>query len=186
MNSRVFFTARIRRMGKAMFSQVSVRSHQGAGGGVSQSKVLSQVSGPRSFPRGVAQSQVLSKISGPRFFEGGTQTCGWVLQSWLGGGLPQSWTEQDCGTAPARTGLGYPPPWSGQDWGTPPTQHRTRVTPPLSKDRRASTCYAAGGMPLAVTQEDFLIYELFLYFMAQNFYRMYTGLCSRYKGNCYL
>ena len=39
--------------------------------------------------------------------------------------------------------LGYPPTMSG--WGYPP--------PPTI----ASTCYAAGGMPLAFTQEDFLV-----------------------------
>ena len=40
-------------------------------------------------------------------------------------------------------GLGYPPGW---DWGTP-------LHP---RDRRASTCYAAHSMPLAVRQEDYL------------------------------
>ena len=41
------FAARIGRIGKAMFSQVSVRSHPR---GVPLSQVLSQVSGPSSFP----------------------------------------------------------------------------------------------------------------------------------------
>ena len=40
-----------------------------------------------------------------------------------------------------RTGLGYPPP-------PPPRQ---------KQNSRASTCYAAGGTPLGVTQEDFLV-----------------------------
>ena len=56
----------------------------------------------------------------------------------------------NCVTGNSRIDKGtlvYPPPptW---DWGTP------------LGDRRASTCYAAGGMPLAVTQEDFLVFIL--------------------------
>ena len=55
-------TARIRRMGKALFSQVSVR------GGGTQSEVLCQVSGPSSFLRGVPQAQVISLVSDSRSF----------------------------------------------------------------------------------------------------------------------
>ena len=53
---------------------------------------------------------------------------------------------------PTKTELGYPPPLqSGQDWGT--------NLPTPGQDSRMSTCYAAGGMPLAVTQGDFLIHN---------------------------
>ena len=41
----------------------------------------------------------------------------------------------------------------------------TGVLPPFTPRRqnsRASTCYAAGGMSLAVTQEDFLMYEIII------------------------
>ena len=38
--------------------------------------------------------------------------------------------------------------------GVPPAG--TRVPPP-PRDRRASTCYAPGGISLEVTQEDFLV-----------------------------
>ena len=79
--------------GKVMFSQVCVRS-QGGGGGVPQSHVLSQVTGPRSF---LGDTPVLAR--------------------------------------------GVPHPWPG--------------------DSRASTCYTARGMPLAITQEDFLFLRNF-------------------------
>ena len=54
-------TARIRRMGKVIFSQGSARSH----------------------PRGVPKSQVLSQVSGLRSFPGGTP-----VLAWRGGGVP--------------------------------------------------------------------------------------------------
>ena len=81
----------------------------------------------------------------------------------------------DCGEVPSvpltRTGLvplgqvlmvggskHTPPPPPGLDgggggtWGTPP--------PPIRQSSIASTCYAAGGVPLALTQEDFLVFYL--------------------------
>ena len=66
------------------------------------------------------------------------------------GGVPsQVWM---VGGTPARSGwlgwyLGYPPP-ARSGWGTPPPQTISI----------ASTCYAADGMPLAFTQEDFLVH----------------------------
>ena len=61
--------------------------------------------------------------------------------------LPPPQPGQDWGI-PTRTVLGY---WDWgtslrQDWGTPP---------PPRQNSRASTCYVAGGMPLAFMQEDF-------------------------------
>ena len=73
---------------------------------------------------------------------------GTLSQVWVGiphsrsGGHPQSKT--GWGTPPSKTGWGYPPP-SKTGWGTPS---------PISK---ASTCYVAGSVPLAFTQEDFLV-----------------------------
>ena len=81
---------------------------------------------------------------------------------------------------PTRPGLGYPPHnrdttevppplQPGQYWGTPlartglvyPTAPLTRTglghSPTPRQNSSASTCYAEGGMPLAVTQEDFLV-----------------------------
>ena len=75
---------------------------------------------------------------------------------------------------PIRTGWGYPS--THQDWIGVPTTHwgwlevTTPLPPPLRTGRgypapsgldgqssRASTCYMASGMPLAFTQEDFLL-----------------------------
>ena len=55
----------------------------------------------------------------------------------LGWGTPQPWMGY-----PRGPGMGYPP---NLGWDTPP--------PPGI----GSTCYVAGGMPLAFTQEDFLV-----------------------------
>ena len=55
-----------------------------------------------------------------------------------GGGVPKVPTGQ------VWCGGGYP----GTGWGT---------LPPIRQSSIASTCYAAGGMPLAFTQEDFLV-----------------------------
>ena len=88
-------------------------------------------------------------------------------QVWLGG-YPMGWgTPPDLrwstlpdlgwGTPPPDLGWGTPPPNLG--WGTPP-RPGTGYPPPPSI---ASTCYgyAAGGMPLAFTQEDFLVFVYF-------------------------
>ena len=58
------------------------------------------------------------------------------------------------GTLLSRTGWGTPPSKTG--WGKylPPVQDWMGYPPPVSK---ASTCYAAGGVPLPFTQEDFLV-----------------------------
>ena len=99
-------TARIRRVGKVIFSQVCPFTR---GGGLPQSQVLSQVSGPRSF---------LGGTPSPRFF-------------------PRSLLP-----VPFPAGVPLPP----------------------RQNSRSSTCYAAGGMPLVVTQEDFLVFYLFCKF----------------------
>ena len=59
-----------------------------------------------------------------------------------------------------RTGV-PPPPVLGLGYSPPPTLAGSGVPPPHSLPRRqnnrASTCYTAGGMPLAVMQENFLV-----------------------------
>ena len=62
------------------------------------------------------------------------------IQDWMG--YPQTGWD----TALSKTGWGTPSP-SKTGWGTPP---------PISK---ASSCYSAGGVPLAFTQEDFLVID---------------------------
>ena len=72
-------------------------------------------------------------------------------------GIPQPWPGQD--GVPTRPGQDrVPPPGqvrmrypTARDWGTP---HR-------GQNSRASTCYAAGGMPLAFRQDDFLVWTYF-------------------------
>ena len=75
---------------------------------------------------------------------------------------PYGWWGVPCGTLPYRTGWGTPS-WDymelhplGLDGGTPapPPPHRRQSS-------RASTCYAAGGLPPAFTQENFLVWHRF-------------------------
>ena len=57
---------------------------------------------------------------------------------------------------------GTPPTRSG--WGTPLTRSGCGNPPPnqvwIRQSSIASTCYAAGGVPLAFTQEDFLVFTV--------------------------
>ena len=61
---------------------------------------------------------------------------------------------------PPGPGMGYLPPDMG--WGTPQdlgwgTTPQTWDGVPPRQVRIVNTCYAEGGMPLAFTQEDFLV-----------------------------
>ena len=80
--------------------------------------------------------------STPSQVQGGTPSQVWMgysLSRTVRGTLPHSGLDE----------VPPPPPPSRTGWGTPP---------PLSGDSSiASTCYMAGGMPLAFTQEDFLV-----------------------------
>ena len=79
----------------------------------------------------------------------------------LGPGTPQTWDQ-----VPLQTWDQVPPPtW---DWVTPWTWDWVPPTPTLDLEpgtppptSTASTCYAAGGVPLAFTQEDFLVQSFF-------------------------
>ena len=66
-----------------------------------------------------------------------------------GWGIPHSAYR---GVPYSRSEWGYPslPPSAG--WGTPPVRRQISI---------ASTCYTAGGVPLAFTQEDFLLNSVF-------------------------
>ena len=64
---------------------------------------------------------------------------------------------------PSRPGLGT---FHSLGWGTPQpgmgypsAQTWDGVPPPTRQSSIAITCYAAGGMPLAFTQEDFLVFS---------------------------
>ena len=121
------FTARIRRMGKVMFSQASVRSHPGEGG------TPPSRSDPRTGGTPHSPIQVRSQGGG-----GGA-----------GGGYPpQSRSDH-------RMGWGWGTPFFPPSRSDPRTEGGGYLPPPWS--RSACTFYAAGGMPLAFTQEDFLV-----------------------------
>ena len=107
-----------------------------------------------------------------RFRQGGTPSSWWGGYPILspGGGVPHP---VDWGYPIPGPGGGYPiqltvPPvqdWmryplSRTGWGTPPCPRLDGVPPPPVRRQSSiasSTCYVAGGMPLAFTQEDFLM-----------------------------
>ena len=69
---------------------------------------------------------------------------------WMG--YPPQWL--DGIPHPHHDWMGYPPPPTMTGWGTPPPP--PPPPPWFDPTSIASTCYTAGGMPLAFTQEDFL------------------------------
>ena len=88
-------------------------------------------------------------------------------QVWMMGGTPfQVWMVGDPGYPPPRPGLDGGVlhlrfGWWGGTWGTlPPTMRQSSI---------ASTCYAAGGVPLAFTQEDFLVIVVCSHFNLRNY-----------------
>ena len=126
-------TARILRMGMVLISQVC-----GCPQGGTPVPGSSLVSG---FPRGDPSSRFFPRSLVPGLFSGGTPVP-------AGGGT----LVLASGSTPERVGV--PPSW---DWGNPSWDWCT-PPPPKRQNSRASTCYVAGGMPLAVTQEDFLVF----------------------------
>ena len=90
--------------------------------------------------------------------DGGTLEYPLPIQDWMGYPPDLRW-----GYPPSKTGWGtphqqngVPPPPSKTGWGTPAPRQQNGVTPP-SPVSKASTWYAAGGVSLAFTQEDFLV-----------------------------
>ena len=184
-------TARIRRMGEGTVFSLFVSPHLRGGGypisGLGGGGVY-PISG---LGRGYPIPGLAGGVPHPRSGQGGTpsQVCSggtpwdgvppdlrWATpQTWdgvpppdLGWGTPcQVWGVPP-GTwdrvpppnlgrgTPPKPGMGYPPDLG---WGNPPGPG-TGYPP----SNIASTCYgyAAGGMPLAFTQEDFLVFDLSL------------------------
>ena len=144
------FTARIRKMGEGNIFSLCVSSHPGMGGYLHLPIGGGGVGGGYTIlPNG--GYSILPDGGTPSFLTGGTP-----IRSWLGeGGGEYTTSELDGGTLPLElefhsfigTGWGYPPMVGGGS--TPPPGGR--------QSSRVSTCYAAGGMPLAFTQEDFLV-----------------------------
>ena len=91
---------------------------------------------------------------------------GYPLPGLARGVPPQSWDGvppgPGMGYPSPRPGMGYPPrPGMGTppgfEMGYPPRPEMVRWGIPPRPISIASICYAAGGMPLAFTQEDFLV-----------------------------
>ena len=70
-------------------------------------------------------------------------------QVWMVGG---TWGTPSPGLDGGGGVPGVPPP-TRSGWGTPPPDQVW-----IRQNSIASTCYAAGGVPLAFTQEDFLVH----------------------------
>ena len=78
---------------------------------------------------------------------------GYPSQVWMGGyPIPGQYGYPP----PPRPGLDGVPPWPGLD-GVPPHHDWMGYPPTIRQSIIVSTCYAAGSMPLAFTQEDFLV-----------------------------
>ena len=147
------------------------------GGGVPQSGLDG---GEGGYP---SQVWMVEGSTPARSWWGGT-----LARSWWLGGYPGQVLMVGVVPRPGLDGGGYPryplarsgwwgvpgvPPyhvWMGYPltgWGTPMTGWSTPPTPPAMTGwgtpptSIASTCYAAGGMPLAFTQEDFLFASVF-------------------------
>ena len=73
-----------------------------------------------------------------------------------GGTQGTPWLGLDGGGYPGypHPGMEYPPTWDG-------------VPHPPRQSSIVSTCYAAGSMPLAFTQEDILVFQLDLQYLLQ-------------------
>ena len=112
--------------GRSCFQLVS--SHTSTGGGVPH---LVDGGYPHPSQLGGVPHPVLMGGGYPHLANGG-------YHHLTGGGTPP----------PIRTGWGIPPTLLGPDGGTPPPQI-------WSQSNSACTCYTAGDMPLAFTQEDF-------------------------------
>ena len=149
---------------EVMFSQVCVCST--FGGGYPVPGLGRGVPHPRSGQGGTPSQVWLVGVPHPR--------CGPHLvppprprSGWWGGtqGTPHTWDgvppyiDLEWGTLPSlpRPGMGTPLPLPHPDlrWGTPLPE--MGYPPPITQSSIASTCYAAGGVPLAFTQEDFLV-----------------------------
>ena len=158
---REIITARIRRRGKVLFT-VCLSVHISRG-------YPSQVWGgtpSQVWPGGYPIPGLGREVPHPRSECGGGYLGYSHPLNQVRMGYPPTWPGLD-GVLPG-PGMGYPLTWDGvPPWtwnGVPPDLGRSTPldlgwgTPPGI----ASTCYAAGGMPLAFTQEDFLVLKLVL------------------------
>ena len=151
-----------------MFWHVSVCPHLGGGGYPSQvqiggyaSQVQWGVPPHRTWLGGTPPQVPPSDLAEGYPYQGGTPHQTWVGGTPAGGypisGTPLSDLAGDTLGGGGVLHLGYPP--IGPGWGGTPPSDLGRGVPlyPPSPRNRWSTWYAALGMPLAFTQEDFRI-----------------------------
>ena len=99
---------------------------------------------------------------------------GYPIPGLVWGVAPRPGLDGRGGTPPARSGwwMGTPPAGSGWWGGTPPGLDGVPPPTPIRQSSIASTCYLAGGMPLAFTQEDFLgHHKIKFYILRQNLHQ---------------
>ena len=153
LKSPLLFTARIRRMTEGNVFTLSTISGGGGGypvsglhwGGGTPFQVWTECT-PSQVWMGGTSSQVWTGVY-PILLTG----VGWGTPSQVQtGGTPSCWWGVPQGT-PIQDWIGYPPGLRLD--GVPPIQGWMGYPPPQSK----AGCYVAGGVPLAFTQEDFLV-----------------------------
>ena len=176
----VIITARIQRMREGNIFSLCVSSHL-QGGGYLHLPIGGTLSGPDRrgtpiFPDGGGGNSILPDWGIPiQTWEGvafpsrpgmGVPP----VQTWKGGTPSRLWQ----GVPPSRPGKGIPLPHPDLEGGTPLSRSGKGYSPPspdLGRGSRSGprmgvnpiwnsivcTCYAAGGMSLAFTQEDFLV-----------------------------
>ena len=167
-----FITARIRRMGEGNIFSLSTLAGGGGGG--------RRVPHPRSGWGGY----LIPGLGGWGGYLIPGLVGGTPSQVWMVGGIPRvppNWVLMvggvtwpglhgeggypipGLGVGPhLRSGGGVPHPRSGW-WGYPDQVWMGGVPhPTIRQSSIASTCYAAGGVPLAFTQEDFLVGTVFI------------------------
>ena len=127
---------------KSTYVNIYYRQHPNDGEGTVFTGVCLHLMGGYPSPRFFPRSLVLGTF--------------WEVPQSCPGGLCQSWPRgvpQNMGTPLARTGLGYPPP-ARTGLGSPP--------PPPPETEQQSEHFLRGCMPLAFTQENFLVlYQIF-------------------------
>ena len=150
--SNRFFTDRVHSTRRdVMFS---VCPHLGGGGGYPGQVQMGDTSIPGwGYPHPALDREVPQPGS-----DGGTPA-----RSIMGGTLARSGLRVPQGTP--RPGMGDPT-WQGY----PPGIGTPNMGTPSVQDNRWSTWYAAVGMPLAFTQEDFLVFNSFWAFVLVCFY----------------
>ena len=127
------------------------------------------LTGRKTQDRGTKHKTQTQEISGLRSRQGGLPhsadgggtpskvwTGGTPSQVQKGGRVPHPRSKQE-GDTPSNLGWGIPP--SNFGWGIPPSKTGWGTSPsPIRRlISKACTSYAAGGVPLAFTQEDFLV-----------------------------